>query len=62
MVSKALVYPTDELAFWAKRLSIDIAEGREVYAYFNNDAEGYAIRDALGLHKLLGKTASTDHQ
>jgi uncharacterized protein YecE (DUF72 family) len=47
----------DELAFWAKRLSVDAAEGREVYVYFNNDAEGYAIRDALRLHELLG-TAS----
>jgi uncharacterized protein YecE (DUF72 family) len=43
----------DELAFWAKRLSADAAEGRQAYVYFNNDAEGYAIRDALKLRELL---------
>ena len=47
----------DELAFWAKRLGIDAAEGREVYVYFNNDAEGYAIHDALRLQELLGNAA-----
>ena len=26
----------------------------DVYAYFNNDWEGYAIRNALGLKERLG--------
>ncbi len=50
----------DELAFWAKRLIIDAAEGRDAYVYFNNDAEGYAVHDALRLHELLGNTARTN--
>jgi uncharacterized protein YecE (DUF72 family) len=50
----------DELASWAKRLSVDVAKGREVFVYFNNDAEGYAIRDALRLHELLGTAVRTD--
>ena len=52
----------DELVFWAKRLNIDIAKGREVYVYFNNDAEAYAIRDALRLNELLENAASTNFQ
>ena len=51
--SQGIGLTDDELDFWAKRLSIDISEGREVYVYFNNDAEGYAIRDALRFHELL---------
>jgi uncharacterized protein YecE (DUF72 family) len=50
----------DELAFWAKRLSVDAAEGRQAYVYFNNDAEGYAVRDALRLRELLGTAARTN--
>lgn len=44
----------DELVFWAKRLNNDITEGRDVYTYFNNDAEAYAIHDALRFNELLG--------
>jgi uncharacterized protein YecE (DUF72 family) len=43
----------DELTCWAKRLAVESAGGREVYAYFNNDAEGYAIVNALRLRQLL---------
>lgn len=42
-----------ELGFWAKRLVADAAKGRELYVYFNNDPEGYAVRDALRLRELL---------
>jgi uncharacterized protein YecE (DUF72 family) len=31
-----------------------LGEGRDVYAYFNNDEQGHAIRDALALKRLLG--------
>ncbi len=44
----------DELVFWAKRLRNDIAEGRDIYAYFNNDAGACAIRNALKFYELLG--------
>jgi uncharacterized protein YecE (DUF72 family) len=31
-----------------------LEEGRDVFAYFNNDFRGYAVRDALQLERLLG--------
>lgn len=30
-----------------------LADGRDVYAYFNNDAEGYAVRDAARLRQYV---------
>jgi len=29
-------------------------DGVDVYAYFNNDYEGHAVRDATTLRELLG--------
>lgn len=46
-----------ELAFWAERLAQEAEKGREVYAYFNNDAQAYAIHNALRLRELLGAHA-----
>jgi len=34
-----------------------LGEGRDVYAYFNNDRQGYAVLDALELGRLLGYRA-----
>src|SRR6266566_4175356 len=42
-------FSDEELILWAKRIVGDVAEGRNVYVYFNNDPEAYAIRDALRL-------------
>ncbi|MDR7510253.1 MAG: DUF72 domain-containing protein [Armatimonadota bacterium] len=39
---------------WAEALRRLSGERRDVYAYFNNDAEGAAVRDALALRDLLG--------
>ena len=50
-------FSEDELVFWAKRFAADAAEGREVYIYFNNDPQGYAVRDALQLREILGAVA-----
>jgi len=47
----------EELESWVKQLSVDAAEGRQAYVYFNNDPEGYAIFNAQQLQKLLGKLA-----
>lgn len=49
-----------ELDFWAKRLSNDITEGRDIYAYFNNDAEAYAIHDASRFYELLVNISRKD--
>ncbi len=46
-----------ELAKWAERLAQDARDDYESYAYFNNDAEGYAIHDAKRLRALLGPLA-----
>lgn len=45
-----------ELRAWARHIAHATEGGREVYAYFNNDAEGYAIRNALRLRELLAAT------
>jgi uncharacterized protein YecE (DUF72 family) len=46
-----------ELTFWASRLTAEAAKGRELYVYFNNDPEAYAVRNALRLCELLGSLA-----
>jgi uncharacterized protein YecE (DUF72 family) len=46
-------YSETELQEWAQRLRRWRAEV-EVYAYFNNDWEGFAVRNGLRLRKLLG--------
>lgn len=46
-----------ELTFWAERLAREAKEGHEIYAYFNNDVEAHAIRNALRLRDLLGPLA-----
>ncbi len=39
---------------WAEALRRLGGGTRDIYAYFNNDAEGAAVRDALALQELLG--------
>lgn len=46
-------YGRDSLAWWADRIREWTAQGREVYAYFNNDGAGNAVRDAETLRTLL---------
>ena len=43
----------EDLAYWSGRIATDAAAGPDVYAYFNNDPEGYAVRDATALLRLL---------
>ena len=38
----------------ADRLGAWLDEGHDVYAYFNNDREGFAVRNALRLKERLG--------
>ncbi len=47
-------YTDEELREWAKRIKKYLKEGSDIYVYFNNDALGYAISNALTLKKLLG--------
>jgi uncharacterized protein YecE (DUF72 family) len=45
-------YEDDALREWAARIKAWRAEGRDVFAYFNNDEQGYAVRNALRLREL----------
>ena len=47
-------YSTEELMLWAQSLRSSRAE--EAWIYFNNDRQGYAIRNAQAMMKLLGVT------
>ena len=47
-------YSAKELAVWAERISRSGA--CRVWAYFNNDREGYAIKNARALLRALSKT------
>lgn len=46
-------YSDGDLDWWADRVREWEAGGREVYAYFNNDGHGYAVRNARRLQQLL---------
>jgi uncharacterized protein YecE (DUF72 family) len=46
-------YADADLAWWADRVREWEREGREVYAYFNNDGEGHAVRNARTLRSML---------
>ena len=43
----------EELADWAKRLTDLAANLKTVYIYFNNDAEAFAVRNAVTLRDCL---------
>ena len=45
-------YSETELREWAVRVR-ELAERAEVFAYFNNDWEGFAVRNALRLRALV---------
>jgi uncharacterized protein YecE (DUF72 family) len=46
-------YSERELEEWAKRIAGWRAGGADVYAFFNNDWEGFAVRNGLMLRELL---------
>jgi uncharacterized protein YecE (DUF72 family) len=46
-------YSTDQLAAWAERLAEQVRAGRRVFAYFNNDPDATAVRNALVLREQL---------
>jgi len=47
------LYSREEIKEWAGRIAEMTKDGTDVYAYFNNDFEGYAVRNAADLKKLL---------
>jgi uncharacterized protein YecE (DUF72 family) len=46
-------YSPQALSAWAKRIRAWLADGLDVYAFFNNDAEGAAPHDALDLRRYV---------
>jgi uncharacterized protein YecE (DUF72 family) len=51
-------YSESELRAIATRLT-ELAEGGEVFAYFNNDWEGFAVRNGLRLEELIASSTTT---
>lgn len=52
-------YTEAELRGWADKAKAWHDEGRDVYVYFNNDAHGYAVRDAERFRTLAGGRVAT---
>ena len=46
-------YPKSELQGWAEWLKDHSKKLRAIYAYFNNDIDGHAIKNAMQLRKLM---------
>jgi uncharacterized protein YecE (DUF72 family) len=46
-------YPDADLRWWADRIGEWARDGRDVYAYFNNDGHGHAVRNAETLRALI---------
>ena len=47
-------YSRDDLDWWAARIGEWLARGHTVHAYFNNDGDGNAVRDAAALRARIG--------
>ncbi len=50
-------YSEGDLRWWAERIGEWDRQGRDVYAYFNNDGYGHAVRNADTLRELVSDTA-----
>jgi uncharacterized protein YecE (DUF72 family) len=48
-------YPQSALRDIAQRILDWSSQGKEVFIYFNNDAHGYAVKNALSLKALLSQ-------
>jgi len=48
-------YSEEELKEWATKMRAWLTRGLDVYAYFNNDAQGFAVRNAMRLRELIGQ-------
>lgn len=49
-------YSEDELESWAQTIGNFVTTGIDVFVYFNNDAEGFAVKNAQRLKALLAET------
>lgn len=46
-------YGTDRIGPWAEWLRAQVGDGVDVWAFFNNDENGYAVEDAEELRRQL---------
>ncbi|HTE50047.1 MAG TPA: DUF72 domain-containing protein [Kofleriaceae bacterium] len=53
-------YSHAHLRRWAERVTTWRAEGRDVHVYFDNDAEGAAVGNALELMELVGDSPRSE--
>lgn len=51
-------YLQEELARWRDAIVRFTAEGHDVYCYFNNDPEGWAVKNALQLTNLVNEATT----
>jgi len=51
-------YSDASLAPWADAIDRWVAEGRDVFVYFNNDYRGHAVEDARALRRLVAQRCS----
>jgi uncharacterized protein YecE (DUF72 family) len=49
----ASAYTDDELGYWAGLIRADLSHDKDVFVYFDNDVNGYALDDAKRLQRLL---------
>jgi uncharacterized protein YecE (DUF72 family) len=54
-------YSETELREWAERVR-RFARSGDVYCYFNNDWQGYAVRNGLGLRRILAGEGPVDRR
>jgi uncharacterized protein YecE (DUF72 family) len=52
-------FTREQLKSWAAQVRALATSGKEVYIYFNNDWEGFALRDAVTFETLVGLDGST---
>jgi uncharacterized protein YecE (DUF72 family) len=48
-------YSEDEMRDWADKLRPILKSGKDLFVYFNNDTNAYAIANAKMLHRILAK-------
>ena len=53
------LYPVATLRRWARHIEGWLERDLSVYVYFNNDADGHAVRNAIELRGLLGSGATS---
>ena len=52
-------YSTTSLERWAEDIERWTSEGRDVHVYFDNDAEGHAVRNAIALRAMLTRAVES---